>query len=57
VMTHKLREMMISMLNELKHLPERITDPPQHRGACRFACCRYWMDKLEEEAGETGSSN
>jgi hypothetical protein len=43
-MTHKLREMMISMLNELKHLPERITDP-------------HWMDKLEEEAGETGSSN
>jgi hypothetical protein len=38
VMADKLRAMMISMLEELRHLPERCTDP-------------RWMDRLEEEDG------
>jgi hypothetical protein len=40
VMHDKLRKIMLSPLEELRHLPERVSDP-------------RWMDRLEEEDGET----
>jgi hypothetical protein len=36
IMSAKLREMALEVLEELRHLPERITDP-------------HWMETLENE--------
>jgi hypothetical protein len=38
-MAVRLKEMSFSVLNEIKHLPERVTDP-------------NWLDKLENGDGE-----
>jgi hypothetical protein len=39
-MSAKLKEMSLSMLEELRHLPERVTDP-------------HWLRELEEDGNES----